>query len=313
MAFAFLKTKSTAEKLVKTFKIGKVAEPCAEAWDLAVTAIIKDEAEYIREWIEFHRLVGVQHFYLYDNDSSDGTVEALSDYVAAGVVELTQWPHFLAGAHTQALAYAHALVTYGAKTRWMAFIDADEFLFGSREDDLVHILDDYANLPALVVYRHTYGTSGHRTTPEGPTIENFTWRQRVPVGRMPDGLFGKSPKTIVRPSRVKVVHGAHFFILDDTGQIGYDERRRPLKRDALYHTSDRLRINHYYTRDLASFQRRCRRDSSSANKPVAAEEYQGNLRLLDSEPVRDDAIARFGPPLRDALQRPPRARFQSPS
>ena len=33
---------------------------------LSICAIYRDEAPYLVEWIEFHRLVGVEHFYLYD-------------------------------------------------------------------------------------------------------------------------------------------------------------------------------------------------------------------------------------------------------
>jgi len=35
--------------------------------DLAVTAIYRWEADYLREWVAFHRLVGVERFFLYDN------------------------------------------------------------------------------------------------------------------------------------------------------------------------------------------------------------------------------------------------------
>lgn len=38
---------------------------------LSIGAIFKDEAPYLAEWIEFHRLVGVEHFFLYDNLSTD--------------------------------------------------------------------------------------------------------------------------------------------------------------------------------------------------------------------------------------------------
>jgi Glycosyltransferase family 92 len=312
MALSFFTKKSTPEKFVKSFKIERAGKPCADARDLAVTAIIKDEAEYIREWIEFHRLVGVQQFYLYDNGSSDGIEKMLRDYVDAGVVVLTRWPHFLADAHTQALAYAHALVTFGPMTRWMAFIDADEFLFGTREDNLIRILDDYANLPGLVVYRHFFGTSGHSTAPAGLTIENFTYRLRVPVGKLPETFLGRPPKSIVRPSQIEVVHGAHYFIFDETGLIGYDEQRRPLRRGAIeYHTTERLRVNHYYTRDLETFRRRRRGGSSGTNKPASAAEYERNLRVLDAEPVRDETIARFGPLVREALERPLHVALQS--
>jgi len=56
---------------------------------LAICATIKDEAPYIPEWIEFHRGVGVEHFFLYDNLSSDGSKEVLEPWVRAGLVTLS--------------------------------------------------------------------------------------------------------------------------------------------------------------------------------------------------------------------------------
>jgi hypothetical protein len=38
---------------------------------LSICAIFKDEAPYLQEWIEFHRLLGVEKFYLYNNNSRD--------------------------------------------------------------------------------------------------------------------------------------------------------------------------------------------------------------------------------------------------
>lgn len=34
---------------------------------LPICAIFKEEAPYLPEWIEFHRLMGVERFFLYDN------------------------------------------------------------------------------------------------------------------------------------------------------------------------------------------------------------------------------------------------------
>ena len=33
-------------------------------YDLAVVAIFKDEARYLKEWLDYHLLAGVEHFYL---------------------------------------------------------------------------------------------------------------------------------------------------------------------------------------------------------------------------------------------------------
>jgi hypothetical protein len=57
-------------------------------YDLAICAIFQDEAPYLKEWIEFHRLVGVEHFYLYNHRSRDHYQEVLKPYILSGLVEL---------------------------------------------------------------------------------------------------------------------------------------------------------------------------------------------------------------------------------
>lgn len=44
---------------------------------LSICAVIKNEGPYLEEWIEFHRIQGVEHFYLYDNGSADQTKDIL--------------------------------------------------------------------------------------------------------------------------------------------------------------------------------------------------------------------------------------------
>ncbi len=36
---------------------------------LSVVCIAKDEARYIKEWVDFHLLIGIDRIYVYDNDS----------------------------------------------------------------------------------------------------------------------------------------------------------------------------------------------------------------------------------------------------
>ena len=56
-------------------------------YDLAVTAILKDEGHYLKEWLDYHLLAGVDHFYLYNNDSTDNQAEVAAPYVKAGLVD----------------------------------------------------------------------------------------------------------------------------------------------------------------------------------------------------------------------------------
>ena len=48
---------------------------------LSICAIYRDEAPYLAEWIEFHRLVGVERFFLYDHMSQDHHLEVLAPYL----------------------------------------------------------------------------------------------------------------------------------------------------------------------------------------------------------------------------------------
>ena len=58
---------------------------------LYVCAIFKNETPYLKEWIEFHRIVGVEKFILYQNNSVDDYRYVLDPYVAEGIVELIDW------------------------------------------------------------------------------------------------------------------------------------------------------------------------------------------------------------------------------
>jgi hypothetical protein len=54
--------------------------------------MLRDEADAIVEWIEYHALLGVEHFYVYDNNSRDGLRQRLQRYrrVCGGFRSLPQ-------------------------------------------------------------------------------------------------------------------------------------------------------------------------------------------------------------------------------
>ena len=62
-------------------------------YEMAACLRFKDVARYLPEWLEFHSMVGVEHFYLYNNNSTDNYQEALAPYVRDGLVTLHEWPH----------------------------------------------------------------------------------------------------------------------------------------------------------------------------------------------------------------------------
>ena len=80
---------------------------------LAFVLIAKNEATYIKEWLDFHIKQGVSHFLIYDNESTDNFREVLRPYIGAGQVTY----HFIKGKRRQVDAYNMALHDFTHK-RW---------------------------------------------------------------------------------------------------------------------------------------------------------------------------------------------------
>ena len=286
--------------------IPPVAQPDETAKFLCVGAIVKDEEKILEEWLEFHLLVGVEHFFIYDNGSADGTIDILRRYCAKGLVTLVAWPHFVEDFHTQVLAYAHCLATYGKTSRWIAFIDADEFLFSPGSTSLQAVLAEFQRLPALVVYRYHFGTSGHRHPPTGLVTRNFIERMPTPSGKVKlKGLT--APKSIVQPCKVRRILGAHTFALEgQENLIGFDEQGHAISDDGTAEiVAEKLRINHYYARDLETFRRRRMASGNSAtNKNVSKfDKFEANLKLIDSNSVVDKTVEPLARALEELLAR----------
>jgi len=125
------------------------------SYKLAIGALFKNEARWLKEWIEYHRLIGVEHFYLYNNDSSDNYEEVLAPYVHAGIVDLIPWnsgsaPWVDPGSEDpywvgfQLTAYNDCMKRALGRACWVAIIDIDEFIVPKQEVSSLHRLLDNA-------------------------------------------------------------------------------------------------------------------------------------------------------------------------
>jgi glycosyl transferase family 92 len=268
---------------------------------LSAVVIVKDEGPYLQEWLEFHRLVGVQHVYLYDNGSFDGTEQVLSDFIRSGYVTRIPWSSFVRDGSPQKLAYAHALSNFGLAWRWMTLIDADEFLFPTESDNLPSVLTRFEHLPALAVYWRTFGFSGHEKRPSGLVIENFTMRAPFPPEPGVKRYLLKF-KSIVDPSKVSAVVSPHMVKLEN-GLIGACTENGILVPSGDEHrervSNGHLRINHYYTKSKEELEQKLSR-GSGAGIPLSKKRSIASKRaaLVEMDLIEDKSIQRFLPKLR---------------
>ena len=73
---------------------------------VVIETTIKNEGGSLAEWLEYHLRVGIEHFYLYDNNSNDGTRRVLQPYIDRGLVTLVVWP-FLSPIRTRTQQKGH--------------------------------------------------------------------------------------------------------------------------------------------------------------------------------------------------------------
>src|SRR5687768_11286305 len=135
---------------------------------LSACLCFMDAATYLAEWLAFYSALGVEHFFLYDNVSSDAYEAVTAPYVSSGRATLLTFP----GRGVQHAMYSHCLRTFGDATRWMMFCDDDEFLFPAEDVGLPGALERYEEFAGVAVAWHLYGSSGHWARPRGLVIEN---------------------------------------------------------------------------------------------------------------------------------------------
>ena len=155
--------------------------PGAEALRLAIGAIFKNEGPYILEWVAYHRALGIDRFRVADNGSDDGSTGLLAALDRAGVVDHIPFPG-APGQPPQLPAYAEILRRHGPQADWIAFIDADEFLWPAPPlrslRPVLAALDRLPGVGAVAVNWAIYGSAGHEQARPGLVIERFPARAR---------------------------------------------------------------------------------------------------------------------------------------
>ncbi len=268
------------------------AEP--ERAYLSVCAMYRNDASYLREWIEFHRLVGVERFFLYDNLSSDNHEEVLEPYVASG----------LALVHKRAVPFSidalvetarQCMVEHRRDARWIAFLDIDEFLFSPTARPVSELLRGYERWPGVHVQRLNFGTSGHVTRPDGLVIESYVNRRSRALRKW---IWGHV-KVIVDPTRVERCESPHYFVYKDG--FGVDEEQHPVDGSETERpiSFDKLRVNHYVLKSELEYGEKLALWNQSRTPRTWARVERQRWDKLNQE--RDEDITRYAPALRKAL------------
>ena len=243
-------------------------------YHLAICAIAKDEGDYFKEWIDWHHMMGVDKFYIYDNESTDQTRRVLAPYIESGLVEYKYFP----GYRRQLGAYDDCLAHHRYDARWLAFIDIDEFIVPVKDSSIPAFLSRFEDAPVVEINWLVYGSGGEEKKSSRPVMERFRFHSEG------DHILNRHVKSIVNPRRVFNMIGCHEAARingksrDSHGKaINKNFRQRRPQQDV-------IRINHYAVKSKEEFVEKQNRGRASGKKRNVPSEY---FDQYDLNQIRD--------------------------
>ena len=238
---------------------------------LAVVVIAKNEGPYFKEWLDWHISLGVEKFYVYDNESTDETVEVLRPYIEKGIVDYTYFP----GYRQQLAAYDDCLKKHRYDTRWLAVIDMDEFIVPRKHHSIPEYLKDKEDFPVVEINWLCYGSSGLKQHTPGGMMQRFKRHSRG------DHPLNNHVKSIFNPRRVYGMTGCHEAARIDGKAADSHGRRVKKSWKNRLPQQDVIRINHYAVRSYEEFIEKKGRGRASGPVRQLHDEYFHQYDLND--------------------------------
>ncbi len=264
---------------------------------LSVVLIVKNASRYIEEWINYHRIVGVEKFYIYDNESNDNLREVLKPYIKSGIVEYFYW----AGKKQQDIVYNDALKRLRLTSKYVAFIDDDEFIVpmnGKTIRNVLEELDLKAPEAGLVVSWWSYGSrETENTTINDLVIERFKFHEKITKETKSAVKSIVNPRLAFRADYVHIFrYIKNFYSVDENKNIC-------LKGLGNSNNVHKIRINHYHTKSLDEFLKK-----KSRGDAVYGEYYKENIvKHFDDcskacNVIEDDSMEKYVEPIKRMIK-----------
>jgi glycosyltransferase involved in cell wall biosynthesis len=208
---------------------------------LSVVTIFQNETRFLKEWLEYHIMIGVEHFYLLDNNSTDNPLEILKPYIEKNMVSYLLWTEEFTT--TENNARDQGLMAARVTSKWLAVIDLDEFLVPKCTDDLRLWLKNYEAYSAVVINWQMFGTSGIKIIPENKLMIE------VLIKKADENHSNHTHiKSIVQPEHTYMLDNPHYGIYPYGFAVNPDKNRidGPWGEICI----NDIQINHYCHHDL---------------------------------------------------------------
>jgi len=242
-------------------------------YKLALCLITKDENYILGEWLDHHINQGVEHFYIYDNLSSEPVREFIKSlpYDVQSKVTIIEWT--TAKIAPQQEAYNDCLQRFGKDTKWLGFVDTDEHLHCLTGVSLPEFLDEYEYGAGLFVSQMIMSANGQEKMTPGLLVDRF------PNRITHDHDLNYVGKIIVQPRKVDCMHIHNCLPEPDEFVLQENHCRMPMSQHWVGTPSiDKIVIKHYFTKSYEEWLNKIQRGR------VQAEHYQNYTKFFDINP-----------------------------
>lgn len=95
-------------------------------YELCVCTMVWNQGSAMREWIVYHAWLGVERWFIYDNNSDDGIDEVIQQLdLERYNVSRHVWPWI----KTQEAGFSHCALRAKDECNWISFMDVDEYFY----------------------------------------------------------------------------------------------------------------------------------------------------------------------------------------
>ena len=247
---------------------------------LTLCTIAKNEGRYLQEWIEYHKMMGVEKFFIYDNESTDNTLKILKPYIGSNLVEYRYFP----GKKMQLKAYADCVRKHKRNTRYLGFLDIDEFIVPIKHKTIPDYLRSLGRFSGVQINWLVYGSSGAKKRKKGLVMERFKDHSFV------DHKLNHHIKVILNPRLILRFFSAHRPVIfgryiDSNGNV---TKKRFWDRIPV---SNQIRINHYAIKSYEEFLEKRSRGRARFDRKRSLDYFDNyDLNNIKNDSVMDKYI-----------------------
>ena len=217
-------------------------------YEVVIQAIARQEEKYLKEWIEHHINLGIEHIFLYDNNDEDGLDDFLKNtlneyyYSKIDVIPFHDYHDM-----QQYDALYDAVNKHKYEAKWFLSIDIDEFLY--LEVDIKTFLQMFSDASQIYLSWESFNADGQLYYEDKPVMERFKQTFQC--------LDAGQGKILFRPTRLKK-WGIHSATLTKgkTVNVLHQEIIPPQSFANIYQVAW---IKHYFTKSLEEWNEKIKR------------------------------------------------------